>query len=104
MKDLVARVGSLVAQSLPGPIRAGILAHRFVSIHPFGDGNGRTARALATSELWRSGYDMRGFLSLEENYMADLRADYDGLQMGLPVNFYEDDMIPTIRFGWSSFF
>ena len=75
--------------ALPGPVRAGLLAHRFVSIHPFGDGNGRTARALATTELWRSGYDMRGFLSLEEHYTADLHAYYNNLQMGLPVNFYD---------------
>jgi Fic family protein len=77
------------AQELPGPLRTGLLAHRFVSIHPFSDGNGRTARALATTELWRSGYDMRGFLSLEEHYTEDINTYYDNLQMGLPVDFYE---------------
>lgn len=89
MRDLVAWWNSSEAAALPGPVRAGILAHRFVSIHPFHDGNGRTARALATTELWRSGYDMHGFLSLEEHYTADLPAYYDNLQMGLPVDFYE---------------
>lgn len=89
MADLAAWWRGPAAEPLPGPVRAGLLAHRFVSIHPFGDGNGRTARALATMELWRSGYEMRGFLSLEEYYTADLRAYYDNLQMGLPVNFYE---------------
>src|SRR5574340_70836 len=89
MRDLVKWWRSDEAAELPGPARAGLLAHRFVSIHPFGDGNGRTARALATTELWRSGYDMRGFLSLEEHYTADLNAYYDNLQMRLPVNFYD---------------
>lgn len=89
MKGLVIWWASTEAAVLSGPIRAGLLAHRFVSIHPFMDGNGRTARALATLELWRSGYDMRGFLSLEEHYTADLRAYYDNLQMGLPADFYE---------------
>lgn len=89
MESLVNWWRSEEASALPGPVRAGLLAHRFVSIHPFGDGNGRTARALATTELWRSKYDMRGFLSLEEHYTADLNAYYDNLQMGLPVNFYE---------------
>lgn len=89
MQDLVRWWRSDEAAELPGPARAGLLAHRFVSIHPFGDGNGRTARALATTELWRSGYDMRGFLSLEEHYTADLNAYYDNLQMRLPVNFYD---------------
>jgi len=89
MQDLVRWWRSDEAAELPGPVRAGLLAHRFVSIHPFGDGNGRTARALATTELWRSGYDMRGFLSLEEHYTADLSAYYDNLQMRLPINFYD---------------
>jgi len=89
MRDLVKWWHSDEAAELSGPVRAGLLAHRFVSIHPFGDGNGRTARALATTELWRSGYDMRGFLSLEEHYTADLNAYYDNLQMRLPVNFYD---------------
>ncbi|MEW5787234.1 MAG: Fic family protein [Pseudomonadota bacterium] len=89
MRELVAWWRGTEAAALPGPVRAGLLAHRFVSIHPFSDGNGRTARALATTELWRSGYDMRGFLSLEEHYTADLGAYYDNLQMGLPVNFYD---------------
>ena len=89
MRNLVEWWHGKEARGLPGPVRAGLLAHRFVSIHPFGDGNGRTARALATTELWRSGYEMRGFLSLEEHYTADLQAYYDSLQMGLPVNFYE---------------
>ncbi len=89
MQDLVRWWHSDDAAELPGPVRAGLLAHRFVSIHPFGDGNGRTARALATTELWRSGYDMRGFLSLEEHYTAHLNAYYDNLQMGLPVNYYD---------------
>lgn len=89
MAGLVAWWRSAEAAELPGPVRAGLLAHRFVSIHPFGDGNGRVARTLATAELWRSGYEMRGFLSLEEHYTADLKAYYDSLQMGLPVDFYE---------------
>lgn len=89
MRELVAWWRSTETAALPGPVRAGLLAHRFVSIHPFSDGNGRTARALATTELWRGGYDMRGFLSLEEHYTADLGAYYDNLQMGLPVNFYD---------------
>ena len=89
MSGLLEWLQSKSAAELPGPVRAGLLAHRFVSIHPFSDGNGRTTRALATTELWHSGYDMRGFLSLEEYYNADINAYYNSLQMGLPVDFYE---------------
>lgn len=89
MKDLAAWWRDPATAELLGPVRAGLLAHRFVSIHPFSDGNGRTARALATAELWRSGYEMRGFLSIEEYYTADLQAYYASLQMGLPVDYDE---------------
>ena len=89
MADLFAWLHSAAAAELPAPVRAGILTHRFLSIHPFDDGNGRTARLLATVELWRSHYRMRGFLSFDEYFSADRGRYYATLQMGLPVNFYE---------------
>lgn len=102
MGQLVAWRGSASAAQLPAPVRAGIMAHRFVSIHPFHDGNGRTTRALATAELWRSGYLMRGFLSVEEYYDADLPAYYAALQLGQPANYYdgrhECDLTPWLEF------
>jgi len=89
MNDLISWLHSKNTAELPVPIRAGLLAHRFVSIHPFSDGNGRTTRALATAELWLGGYDMRGFLSLEEFYSKNRQKYYASLQMGLPWNFYD---------------
>ena len=96
MSALVAWKNSPAAAELPGPVRAGILAYQFVTIHPFADGNGRTTRALATAELWFSGYRMRGFLSMEEEYFGDLRRYCDSLQMGLPVNYYEGRNDPDL--------
>lgn len=89
MQELVNWLASAEAIELPTPIRAGILTHRFLSIHPFDDGNGRTGRLLATAELWQSGYRMRGFFSFDEYFNADRDHYYRSLQMGLPVNFYE---------------
>lgn len=89
MRELVEWLSSTTAVELPAPIRAGILTHRFLSIHPFNDGNGRTGRLLATTELWRSGYRMRGFFSFEEYFNADRDRYYRNLQMGLPVDFYD---------------
>jgi Fic family protein len=89
MHELVQWLASLNAAELPAPIRAGILTHRFLSIHPFDDGNGRTGRLLATTDLWRSGYKMRGFFSFEEYFNAERDRYYQNLQMGLPVNFYD---------------
>ncbi len=89
MRELVDWLSSTATAELSAPIRAAILTHRFLSIHPFNDGNGRTGRLLATAELWRSGYRMRGFFSFDEYFNADRDRYYRSLQMGLPVNFYE---------------
>ncbi len=89
MGELVDWLSSTATAELSAPIRAAILTHRFLSIHPFNDGNGRTGRLLATAELWRSGYRMRGFFSFDEYFNADRDRYYRSLQMGLPVNFYE---------------
>jgi Fic family protein len=54
--------------SWPASIRA-IVAHFYVvSIHPFGDGNGRTARAVESFILYRGGINVRGFYSLANHY------------------------------------
>jgi len=51
---------------------AGIAHLRLVEIHPFWDGNGRTARALNTLILQRFGYGFSKLLSLERYFSFDL--------------------------------
>ena len=52
----------------PASIRA-IVAHFYVvSIHPFGNGNGRTARAVESFVLYSGGINVRGFYSLANHY------------------------------------
>jgi Fic family protein len=102
MTDVVRWLASTEGRDLPAPVRAGILTHRFLSIHPFDDGNGRTGRLLATSELWRSGYRMRGFFSFEEYFNLDRSRYYSNLQMGLPIDFYDGrhdaDLTPWLTY------
>jgi len=102
MRDLVEWVNSGEASDLPVPVKASIFAYQLVTIHPFGDGNGRTARAMANYILMESGYDLRGFYSVEEYYAAELDKYYASLQMGLPVNYYDGrndpDLTPWIIF------
>lgn len=45
-----------VQQSIPPEVEAAWLHHRFAQIHPFQDGNGRIARALASLVLLRAGW------------------------------------------------
>ena len=61
-------------------LKAGISHYEIVRIHPFLDGNGRVARALATLVLFKAGYDIKRFFSLEEHYDREPITYYDALQ------------------------
>lgn len=62
------------------PVIVSSIAHyELVRIHPFLDGNGRTARALATLILYLRGFDTRRFFSLDEYYNTDLPSYYAAL-------------------------
>lgn len=61
-------------------LKAGIAHHELARIHPFIDGNGRVARALATLILFLGGYDIRQFFSLEEYYDRDAASYYENLK------------------------
>lgn len=59
----------------PECIRA-VAAHFYlISIHPFGDGNGRTSRAVESFVLYRSGINSFGFYSLA-NFYYQHRPEY----------------------------
>ena len=83
-------------------LRAGIAHYQFVIIHPFMDGNGRTARALATLLLYQSGYDLKQFYSLEEYYAEDLMGYYRALQRVHGLH-YGDVPIPDVT-SWLLYF
>ena len=59
---------------------AGMAQYKFVDIHPFLDGNGRTARVLCTLILYQNGYDFKRLFSLSEFYDKDRRSYYDAIQ------------------------
>ena len=73
---------------LPIPIIAGVAHYQFVTIHPFFDGNGRSARMLATWILYQGGYDLGKFYSLEEFYVEDLDGYYEALITHPHHNYY----------------
>jgi Fic family protein len=89
MKDLAAWVKATEPQGLPCPIRAGIAHYQFATVHPYYDGNGRTARLLTTLILHLGSYDLKGLYSLEEYYARNLGAYYEALTVGLSHNYYE---------------
>jgi Fic family protein len=79
VKGLMAGFISWFNQGEPkewDPIVRAIVAHFYVvSIHPFGDGNGRTSRAVESFLLYKAGINARGFYSLA-NFYYQHRSEY----------------------------
>ena len=103
MKGLVSWINdSLRSSELPAPIIAGLAHYQFATIHPYYDGNGRTARLLTTFILHRTGYGMNGIYSLEEYYAKNLQAYYKALTIGKSHNYYggraEADVTPFLEY------
>lgn len=59
--------------------RAAITHYELVRIHPFTEGNGRTARALATLVLYAEGYDFKRFFSLEHYFDSNVEDYYQAI-------------------------
>lgn len=72
MSSLVEWINRAEREKIPTPLIAGLAHYQLVTIHPYYDGNGRTARLLATFILHRGGYGLNGFFSLEEYHARDL--------------------------------
>jgi len=83
-------------------IKAGIAHYQLAAIHPFMDGNGRTARALATLVLYMEKYGLKEFYSLEEYYAEDLKGYYAALH-ACQGNAYYDNPTPDIT-KWLEYF
>ena len=76
-----------------------VFIHDFLCIHPFNDGNGRMSRLLTTLLLYRSGFYVGKYISLEAKianhkdlYYDALAASQNGWHEGL------DDPVPFIKY------
>ena len=85
-------------------IKAAILHYQLVTIHPFEDGNGRTARIMSNYILSYYGYGFKEIGSLEEYFSYDLEEYYSSLQMGLPELYYEGRDNPPHPEIWIDYF
>lgn len=83
---------------------AAIVHYQLVTIHPFEDGNGRTARLLSGYILDSNGYGFNGIGSLEEYFAYDIDEYYDSLQMGLPALYYSGRENPPHPEIWINYF
>lgn len=76
-----------------------IFIHDFLCIHPFNDGNGRMSRLLTTLLLYRSGFYVGKYISLEAKIAKNKDLYYDAL-FASQKGWHEgkDDPVPFIKY------
>lgn len=71
----------------------------FLCIHPFNDGNGRMSRLLTTLLLYRAGYAVGKYVSLESKIEKTKAGYYDALgKSDVNWNSGENDITPFIKY------
>lgn len=76
-----------------------IFIHDFLCIHPFNDGNGRMSRLLTTLLLYRNGFYVGKYISLEAKIAKNKDLYYDALRQA-QVGWHEgkEDAVPFIKY------
>lgn len=76
-----------------------IFIHDFLCIHPFNDGNGRMSRLLTTLLLYRNGFYVGRYISLEAKIAKNKDLYYDALYES-QIGWHEgtDDPVPFIKY------
>ena len=76
-----------------------IFIHDFQCIHPFNDGNGRMSRLLTTLLLYKQGYVIGKYISLESKIEQNKDGYYSSLRKS-GFNWYEgqEDVTPFIKY------
>lgn len=76
-----------------------IFIHDFLCTHPFNDGNGRMSRLLTTLLLYRSGFYVGKYISLEAKIAKNKDLYYDALSKS-QIGWHEgeEDAVPFIKY------
>jgi len=72
---------------------AGIAQHRLAWVHPFVDGNGRTARMFTTLLLYQRGYDFKCLFDLSSYYERNRDRYYEALRTVDRTGDYTDWLV-----------
>lgn len=80
LEDLVNWINSEEIKDLHPIVKAAVVHYEIMRIHPFFDGNGRTARSLALLLLYLDGYDFGSYFCLEDYYSRQIHEYYRILQ------------------------
>lgn len=96
---MVGAYKKAVEANIPALILIPVLIHDFLCIHPFDDGNGRMSRLLTLLLLYKFGYFVGRYISIEmlieeskESYYEELKRSSEKWHTG------ENDEIPFIRY------
>src|SRR3990167_2163485 len=98
MAGLTKWIAESESQNINPVIVAGIVHQEIAAIHPFADGNGRTARALATLVLYARGYDFRRLFALEDYYNKDRPKYYAAINIGKNYETRRVDFTPWLEY------
>ncbi len=98
MKELIEWLKMSIGKEINPVIIAAIAHLEIAAIHPFNDGNGRTARALATLLLYQQGYDFRRLFALEDYYNTDRPAYYKAINVGKNYNKRKKDITSWLEY------
>ncbi|MBI2436609.1 MAG: Fic family protein [Candidatus Magasanikbacteria bacterium] len=98
MKDFVAWLKESEKKEINPIIVAAISHMEIAAIHPFNDGNGRTARALATLILYQRGYDFCRLFALEDYYNTDRPSYYKAINLGATYNERRTDLTSWLEY------
>lgn len=76
-----------------------VFIHDFLCIHPFNDGNGRMSRLLTTLILYRNGFYVGKYISLEAKIAKNKDLYYDALAKS-QTGWHEgtEDVVPFIKY------
>ena len=96
---MVGAYKKAVEANIPALILIPVLIHDFLCIHPFDDGNGRMSRLMTLLLLYKFGYFVGRYISIEmlieeskESYYEELKRSSEKWHTG------ENDEIPFIRY------
>ena len=89
-------IGNMEVEPL---IAIAVFIHDFLCIHPFNDGNGRMSRLLTTLLLYRNGFYVGRYISLEAKIAKNKDLYYDALGQA-QVGWHEgsEDSVPFIKY------
>jgi Fic family protein len=101
MRDLIRRWDQAMDQQREPLLLIPLAVLDFLCIHPFADGNGRTARLLTLLLLYRAGYEVGRYISLERVIEESRDTYYEALELS-SVGWHEGqhDPFPWLDYFW----